>query len=176
MNKILNCFCFLGIAFCFYSNVFSAAVHVLSSHPSVSGDLPSYGDYPAASKRLTQREDSSGVRSFEERPIGSGIYHQVSSGLDVEQLNEKLKDRSVQYIVIDGRDDYDRPGDKIIQKNTSFILKWYENAKRTMSEDDIHKLVWLPHQKVLNMLMEGMSFVPEDWLLSMLTYYDSYKR
>lgn len=112
-------------------------------------------------------------RSFEER--APGVFFLASAPIDSGELEFLLKNPRVSFVVLDDRCEYSYGGDKTIQANRDFIQNWYKQAKVTIGEQNIHKLVWLPKQKVVDDLMSRMSFVPESWLLKMDRYYALYR-
>lgn len=111
-------------------------------------------------------------RSFEER--APGVFFPTNARIDAAELELLLKDPKVSFVVLDNRDEYTFGGDQKIQTNKEFIQDWYKHAKLAIGENNIHKLVWLPQQKVVDDLMSRMSFVPEAWLLKMDRYYALY--
>jgi hypothetical protein len=175
MGIIRNIFCSLVVLFVSYS---FGSLHALPSDSPASASFVPAVDYPASTplKTSPMRVVSSDTAGFQERPAGSGIFYRISpdSDLNSDQLGKMLQTPEIQYVILDDRSDYNSRGDKTIRKNITFMIQWYEKAKETMGEDNIHKLVWLPKKKVLDSLMEGMAFVSEVWLLKMYSYYNSH--
>lgn len=152
-----------------YFPVLSAAdvlspAHVPSALTSVK---PSFGGETSSLSAIIMGEDIS------ERSELTPVVFLPEDGVDSEKLKSMLENTNVSFVVLDGRSDYSPHGDREIQKNMSFIREWYAEARKTMSQSDIYKLVWLPESKVLDDLMSGASFVPESWLLNMNIYYTS---
>jgi len=110
--------------------------------------------------------------SFKEQ--APGVFFPADSRIDATELALLLKDPKVSFVVLDNRYEYTFGGDKKIQTNKDFIQNWYKQAKIAIGEHNIHKLVWLPKQKVVDDLMSRMSFIPEAWLLKMDHYYALY--
>lgn len=86
-----------------------------------------------------------------------------------ESLVPLLTDPDIRYIVIDPRVEYNNKGDGIVRHNIRLIQPWYrKNLKdKILSKKQLYKLVWMPKNKIMDNLMSGMSFWPEDWLLEM---------
>jgi hypothetical protein len=166
MKKSCNFF-LLFVATSYFSVLSAVDVLNLAHVPSALTSIKPSCEESAFSRPTTTEGDI----SAHSEP--SSVIFLAEAAVDPERLKSTLRNKEVSFVVLDGRHDYSRGGDREIQKNMSFIRKWYAEAKKTMSENDIHKLVWLPESKVLDDLMNGVSFVPESWLLSMNSYYRS---
>ena len=116
---------------------------------------------------------SSSIKNFKEK--FPGVFFPANSSIDSKELESLLKNPKVSFVVLDDRSEYKFGGDEKIQKNIDFMQSWYKKAKATIGENNIHKLVWLPKQKVADDLMNRMSFVPEAWLLKMDNFYSSHR-
>lgn len=166
MKILRNTFLYMGTLCSFYSNASAEMDVVLIDYEINFRSSYEIRRQPPASKL---EEISLNIRSFEER--APGVFFPVNSHIDSTELEDLLKNPKVSFVVLDDRFEYKVGGDKKIQTNRDFIQNWYKKAKTTVGEHNIHKLVWLPKQKVVDDLMSRLSFIPEAWLLKMDSYY-----
>ncbi|AIK96175.1 hypothetical protein [Candidatus Odyssella acanthamoebae] len=160
-----------------------------TSRPSCSKDL-SYPntvslknktsrDTRPSDKNKRMKSENTENTVFKEKPEGiytvSGDQFKLNSEEFRDEIELLLKKPEVKYVIIDTRDDYNRYGDEIIQDNIRLVKPLYQKTlgDSSLTEKQIYKLVWLPEKKVMDDLMNQMSFWPEEWLFSMKTYYNN---
>jgi len=169
MKSLRNVSFYVGVLCAFHTSTFAEmGVVLLNCEINIRPSCEMKGQLQTGDPE----EITLNFRSFKEQ--APGVFFPADSRIDATELALLLKDPKVSFVVLDNRYEYTFGGDKKIQTNKDFIQNWYKQAKIAIGEHNIHKLVWLPKQKVVDDLMSRMSFIPEAWLLKMDHYYALY--